>query len=255
MSALLEIKHAAKRFGGLQALNGVSLEVGEGEIRGLIGPNASGKTTLINCIAGTHRLDRGAITFGGQRIDALQPNEIAATGIMRTFQIAKVFRDMTVLENVIIPGLADGQGLADAGRRGEELLEFALLSHLKHEPARNLSGGQAMLLQIIRGFMHRRLRLYLMDEPFAGVHDVIKGVILKTIHTMNQQKRITFLIVSHEMTTVKSICGQVTVLDKGEVISQGTLEEVANDPVVIDSYLGGQDNADASSGADHLGLR
>jgi branched-chain amino acid transport system ATP-binding protein len=238
MSALLEIKDAAKRFGGLQALNEVSLQVGEGEIRGLIGPNASGKTTLINCIAGTHRLDRGAITFGGQRIDALQPNEIAATGIMRTFQIAKVFRDMTVLENVIIPALADGQSLADAGRRGEELLEFALLSHLKHEPARNLSGGQAMLLQIIRGFMHRRLRLYLMDEPFAGVHDVIKGVILKTIHTMNREKRITFLIVSHEMTTVKSICGQVTVLDKGEVISQGTLEEVANDPIVIDSYLG-----------------
>ena len=255
MSALLDIKGVVKQFGGLRALNGVSLQVQEGEIRGLIGPNASGKTTLINCIAGTQRVDRGEIAFGGQRIDSLQPNHIAATGIMRTFQIAKVFRDMTILENVMIPALADGQGIAKARRRGEELLQFALLSNLKDEPARNLSGGQAMLLQIIRGFMHHGLRLYLMDEPFAGVHDAIKGVILKTIYTMNQEKRITFLIVSHEMTTVKSICQQVSVLDKGEVISEGTLEEVASDPVVIDSYLGGQDNADVSIGTGHLRLR
>lgn len=238
-SVILNVKDVVKDFGGLRAINRVSLQIHEGEIRGLIGPNASGKTTLINLISGTHRVNHGEIFFEGKRIDGLQPNEIAATGIMRTFQISKVFRDMTVLENVMVPALAQGQSILEAKARAEELLEFALLSNLKDEPARNLSGGQTMLLQIIRGFIHHGLRLYLMDEPFAGVHDVIKGVILKTIKTMNEEKRITFLIISHEMTTIRSVCQQVTVLDKGEVISQGTMEEVANDPVVIDSYLGG----------------
>jgi branched-chain amino acid transport system ATP-binding protein len=240
-SVLLNVKDAVKDFGGLRAINHVSLQIREGEIRGLIGPNASGKTTLINLISGMHRVNRGEIYFNGRRIDGLQPNAIAATGIMRTFQISKVFRDMTVLENVMVPALAQGQSIPEAKTRAEELLEFALLSSLKDEPARTLSGGQTMLLQIIRGFIRGDLRLYLMDEPFAGVHDQIKGVILRAIKKMNEEKGITFLIISHEMTTIRSICHQVTVLDKGEVISQGTMEEVAHDPVVIDSYLGGQE--------------
>jgi ABC-type branched-subunit amino acid transport system ATPase component len=236
---LLVLRDVVKDFGGLRAINHVSFEIHEGEIRGLIGPNASGKTTLINLISGTHPLNHGEIHYEGKRIDGLHPNEIAAIGIMRTFQISKIFREMTVLENVMVPALAQGQAIPEAKRSAEELLEFALLSGLKDEPARTLSGGQAMLLQIVRGFVHQGLRLYLMDEPFAGVHDAIKGVILKTIKAMNESKRITFLIISHEMTTISSVCDQVTVLDKGEVISQGTMEEVANDPVVIDSYLGG----------------
>ena len=237
--SILDVQAVVKDFGGLRAINRVSLQIAEGEIRGLIGPNASGKTTLINLISGMVKADEGRISFAGRRIEGLEPDEIASLGVMRTFQISRIFRNMTVLENVMVPALAQGQELPEARRRAEDLLDFALLTRLREEPARNLSGGQAMLLQIVRGFIHQDLHLYLMDEPFAGVHDAIKGVILKTIKVMNEERRITFLILSHEMTTISSVCHQVTVLDKGEVISQGTMEQVANDPVVIDSYLGG----------------
>ena len=237
--SLLFAENVVKDFGGLRAVNGASLRIAEGEIRGLIGPNASGKTTLVNLITGIYRLTEGAIYFLGDRIDGLQPNVMASKGIMRTFQISRVFRDMTVLENMMVPALSQGQTMPEARTRAQELLEFALLSRLMGEPAKSLSGGQNMLLQIVRGFMNENLRLYIMDEPFAGVHQSIKGIILKTINTMNREKGITFLIISHEMTTVSNVCHRITVLNKGEVISEGTMEEVANDPQVIDAYLGG----------------
>lgn len=147
---------------------------------------------------------------------------------------------MTVLENMMVPALSQGQSMVEATARAEELLEFSLLIRLRDDPAKNLSGGQNMLLQIVRGFMKKNLRLYLMDEPFAGVHESIKGIIIKTIKAMNQEKGVTFLIVSHEMTTVRNLCDRISVLHKGELISQGTMEEVANDPLVIDAYLGGE---------------
>ncbi len=129
--------------------------------------------------------------------------------------------------------------MVKAKQRAEELLTFALLERLKNEPANNLSGGQIMLLQIVRGFMNEDLRLYLMDEPFAGVHQSIKGTIINAIRTMNREKGITFLIVSHEMATIRNLCEQITVLHEGRIISQGTMDEIGNDPLVIDSYLGG----------------
>ena len=236
---LLDVKDVVKTFGGLMAANHVSFQVMEGEIRGLIGPNASGKTTIINLISGMYKINDGAIFFSGNRIDRLRPDVIASIGIMRTFQISRVFRDMTVLENMMVPSLSQGQTMLKARRRAKELLEFVLLETLMHEPARMLSGGQIMLLQIVRGFMNEHLRLYLMDEPFAGVHQSIKGTILRAISTMNQENGVTFLIVSHEMTAIRNLCHQITVLHEGEVISQGTMEEVASDPLVIDSYLGG----------------
>ena len=236
---LLDVKDVVKTFGGLMAANHVSFQVMEGEIWGLIGPNASGKTTIINLISGMYSINDGAIFFSGNRIDRLRPDVIASIGIMRTFQISRVFRDMTVLENMMVPSLSQGQTMLKARRRAKELLEFVLLETLMHEPARMLSGGQIMLLQIVRGFMNEHLRLYLMDEPFAGVHQSIKGTILRAISTMNQENGVTFLIVSHEMTAIRNLCHQITVLHEGEVISQGTMEEVASDPLVIDSYLGG----------------
>ncbi len=237
--SILQVNGVVKDFGGLRAVDHVSLNIREGEIRGLIGPNGSGKTTMINLITGIYRITEGSILFSGKRIDRLQPNTIASRGIMRTFQISKVFRDMTVLENMMVPALSQDQTMEEAKARAEELLEFALLTRLKEEPAKNLSGGQNMLLQIVRGFMNKHLRLYLLDEPFAGIHQTIKGVILKTIKKMNEEKGITFLVVSHELTTVQYLCHQISVLHHGEVISQGTMEEVANDPQVIEAYLGG----------------
>jgi len=236
---LLNVEDVVKDFGGLRAVNHASLHLKEGEIRGLIGPNASGKTTLINLITGIYRVTEGTIYFSGNRIDGLQPDVIASTGIMRTFQISRIFRDMTVLENMLVPAFTQGQSMLEAKTHAEELLEFALLSPLKEQPAKSLSGGQNMLLQIVRGFMNKRLRLYIMDEPFAGVHQSIKGIILKAIKRMNQEKGITFLIITHEMTTIGNLCHQVSVLHKGEVISEGTMKEVANDSLVIDAYLGG----------------
>lgn len=236
---LLEVKDVVKTFGGLRANNHVSFQVEKGEIRGLIGPNGSGKTTILNLITGMYKLTEGSIYYFGERIDGKNADVIASLGIMRTFQVARVSRDMTVLENMLIPGFTEGQSRAEAEARAEELLDFALLTRLKDMPAKSLSGGQNMLLQIVRGFMRKRLRLYAMDEPFAGVHQSIKNIIMKSIKSMNQQREITFLIVSHEMGAISNLCNRVTVLAKGEVITEGTMEEVANNPEVIDAYLGG----------------
>jgi ABC-type branched-subunit amino acid transport system ATPase component len=238
-SLLLEVRDVVKKFGGLVANNGISLSLANGEVRGLIGPNGSGKTTLINLITGMYEVTSGSIHFSGRRIDGLQPDMIASLGIMRTFQVAKVFREMTVLENMLIPAFCQGQSRREARARADELLEFALLTRLKDKPAKSLSGGQNMLLQIVRGFMHKNLQLYVMDEPFAGVHQSIKGIILDSIRWMNSQKGVTFLVISHEMPTISNLCSKVTVLSRGERIAEGTLEEVAGDPQVIDAYLGG----------------
>ncbi len=236
---ILEMDNVVKIFGGLKANNGVSFEVEKGEVRGLIGPNGSGKTTLINQITGIYDATEGHIRYKGKKINGLQPDVIAAMGIMRTFQVARVFLNMTVLENMLIPAFTQGQSNNEANTRAEELLDFALLSRLKNKPTKSLSGGQFMLLQIVRGFMRKGLELYVMDEPFAGVHQSIKGIIIKSIKMMNQDKNVTFLIVSHEMATISSLCSKVTVLDKGARIAEGSMKEVANIPEVIDAYLGG----------------
>ena len=235
----LDLQKVVKKFGGLVANNRVSLQIVKGEIRGLIGPNGSGKTTLINVITGIYEPEEGNIFFAGKRIDGLQPDVIASLGIMRTFQVARVFRDMTVMENMLIPAFCQGQSRKEAVGRAEELLDFALLTRLKDTLAKSLSGGQNMLLQIVRGFMNKDLKLYVMDEPFAGVHQSIKGLILRSIKMMNEEKGITFLIISHEMPTVSTLCDKVTVLAKGELIAEGSMEEVANESQVIDAYLGG----------------
>src|SRR5512139_2071866 len=143
-SLLLEVRDVVKKFGGLIANNGISLSLANGEVRGLIGPNGSGKTTLINLITGMYEVTSGSIHFSGRRIDGLQPDVIASLGIMRTFQVAKVFRDMSVLENMLIPAFCQGQTRREARARADELLEFALLSRLKDKPAKSLSGGQNM---------------------------------------------------------------------------------------------------------------
>ena len=158
---------------------------------------------------------------------------------MRTFQVARVFGDMTLVENMLIPAFTQGMSKHEARHRATELLDFSLLGRLSNEPARNLSGGQTMLLQIVRGFMRKPLKLYLLDEPFAGVHPTIKDVMIKTIQKMNREEGVTFLVVSHELTTIRRLCSRISVLHGGTVISEGTMKEVANDPRVIDCYLGG----------------
>lgn len=241
---LLEIENLTKRFGGLTAVNNLSISIEEGEIRGIIGPNGSGKTTLMNLISGIYKATSGIIYLNGSRIDHLKPNVRTARGIIRTFQIPKVFRNMTVLENMLVPALSDSQGdrykhHQEIVSEAKELLAFVQLDHMRGQMAKNLSGGQNMLLQIARGFMVDPLRLYLMDEPFAGVNPKIKSVIMESIKQMNREKGITFVIVSHEMPSIRRLCSKVSMIHEGSCIAEGSLEEVANIPEVIEAYIGG----------------
>jgi ABC-type branched-subunit amino acid transport system ATPase component len=243
-SLVLETRGMTKRFGGLVAVDGLSLAVPRGQIRGLIGPNGSGKTTTVNVLSGLYRPDGGEIHLCGRRTDRLRPHQITACGVARTFQISKLFGNMTVLENVLLPALAaldrgTRRPLAEIREKGRQLLDFVTLDRMRHAQARELSGGQSMLVQIARALMIHPLHLILMDEPFAGVHPTIRDIIMEAIIRMNRDEGVTFLIVSHEMAELRRLCQQVTVMDDGRWIAEGTLEEVANDPVVLEAYLGG----------------
>jgi branched-chain amino acid transport system ATP-binding protein len=241
---VLETRGLTKRFGGLVAVDGLSMAVPRGQIRGLIGPNGSGKTTTVNVLSGLYRPDGGEIHLCGRRTDRLRPHQITACGVARTFQISKLFGNMTVLENVLLPALAaldrgSRRPMAEIRDRGRQLLDFVTLDRMRHDQARELSGGQSMLVQIARALMVQPLHLILMDEPFAGVHPTIRDIIMEAIVRMNRDEGVTFLIVSHEMAELRRLCQQVTVMDDGRRIAEGTLDEVANDPVVLEAYLGG----------------
>ncbi len=240
---LLETRGLTKRFGGVVAVNDLPLAIREGEIRALIGPNGSGKTTTVNLLSGLYRADAGEIRLGDERTDRLRPHEITARGVGRTFQIPKLFGNMTVLENVLVPALAArdrgaAPSMAEVLDRAGWLLEFVTLDRLRHALAKELSGGQAMLAQIARALMVRPLRLLLLDEPFAGVHPVIRETIMQAVARMNREEGVTFLVVSHEMAELRRLCSRVSVMHEGRLIAEGTLEEVANDALVLEAYLG-----------------
>ena len=213
---------------------------------GVAGPRLSlglSSPTITQFAVSVYRPDGGEIHLCGRRTDKLRPHEITARGIARTFQIPKLFGHMTVLENVLLPALAAldrgaGGALPDITERARRLLDFVTLDRLRHAPAKELSGGQSMLIQIARALMVRPLHLILMDEPFAGVHPSIRDIILEAILKMNREEEITFLIVSHEMAELRRLCQQISVMDEGRLIAEGTLEEVANDPRVLEAYLG-----------------
>ena len=241
--AVLETRALSKRFGGVVAVDTLSVTIGPGEIRGLIGPNGSGKTTTVNLLSGLYRPDGGEIYVRGKRTDELRPHQIAARGVGRTFQIPKLFANMTVLENVLVPALAaidrgDGLPPAETLERAEHLLEFVTLDTMRNALAKELSGGQAMLAQIARALMMRPLHLLLMDEPFAGVHATIRAVIVEAIQRINREEGVTVLLVSHEMAELRRLTSRVSVMHEGRLIAQGSLDEVANDALVLEAYLG-----------------
>jgi branched-chain amino acid transport system ATP-binding protein len=239
--ALLETRDLTKRFGGLMAANRVSLAVEAGEIRGLIGPNGAGKTTLVNLITGIYAPTSGEIRMNERDLVGLEPHEIAQQGLLRTFQVCRVFGNLTVRENLVLPYFARGgagRDLAEGLQRAEEFLALTTLGHLADQPAKRLSGGQRALLQIACGFMVPGLECYLLDEPFAGINPVIKDAIIDLILQANQTRGITFVIVSHEMAVMRRLCHKVTVLIDGRVVTEGTLDEVAAKQEVISAYLG-----------------
>jgi ABC-type branched-subunit amino acid transport system ATPase component len=243
MDPIIQTNKLTKRFGGLVAVNEVDFTLERGEIRGLIGPNGSGKTTFINLITGVYEPTSGDIQFKNQEITGWTPNRIANLGILRTFQIPRLFGSMNLIENMLIPRFADFSldywlHYSTAVERAEELLEMAGIIHLRDEQAKTLSGGQKALLQIARGFMVDHISVFMLDEPFAGVNIVVKDTIIQIIKRMAAEG-ITFLVVSHEMTSIRETCPRVTVLAEGVIIAEGAMEEIVAQEHVIDAYLGG----------------
>lgn len=241
LSPILEAQGLTKRYGGLVANNDVSITLAPGEIRGLIGPNGAGKTTFVNLLTGLETPDTGSVRLENTDITGLPPHRIAAQGLVRTFQVSRVFANLTVRENLLVPFLAAGSpgGVREGETRAAELLHLATLTPLADEPAGVLSGGQRMLLQACAGFMIPAVRVYVLDEPFAGINPVVKDTLIALIQRENAGKGRAFLIVSHEMEIVRRLCPLVTVMIQGRVAAEGTLDEVARRPQVIAAYLGG----------------
>ena len=240
---LLEAHKVEKRFGGVHALDGCSISVEEGTITGLIGPNGSGKTTLFNVVDGTMPLDDGEVLFEGVRIDGLHPWERAHRGIGRTFQITRLFRDMTVLENVVAPlsSFSWRQLSADAvsGREAahaRELLEFVGMGDFADHRAGELSFGQQKLVELAQ-VLTLDPRLIMLDEPAGGINPTLIEQIADLIRELNRQGK-TFLIVEHNMPLVLDLCDPIQVLARGVSICTGTPDQVQSDQDVVDAYLG-----------------
>jgi branched-chain amino acid transport system ATP-binding protein len=234
---LLEITDLKKRFGGNAVLNGVTLSMAPGEIRGLIGPNGAGKTTLFNVINGILPPDSGTIRFDGNEIAGVSLERVARRGIGRTFQVARVFSEMSLLENLMVPCVAHGIPERQALERANAMLATARLGHLRDHPAVEISGGQKKLLEFIRVMMVEP-KLVLLDEPFNGITPALIEILIEMIRDANREKGTSFALISHELPHVSELCHQVTVLTGGKVLMTGKPDEVRNDPEVIDAYLG-----------------
>jgi len=234
---LLEVEGLKKRFDGLVVLDGVDLTVDKARIHGVIGPNGAGKTTLFNVINGIYRADSGHITFDGRDLTNRSVHAVARAGIGRTFQVARVFNEMTLLENMLVPSVRQGWARGEAERRARELLAMARLEHLADQPAIEVSGGQKKLVEFVRTMMNDP-SLILLDEPFNGISPALIEVLIEMVQKLNREEGKTFLLISHEMPHVGELCESVTVLAAGSNIAFGTPEEVRQNPAVIDAYLG-----------------
>jgi len=233
LAPALEVADVHKSFGGVRAVSGVSLSLERGRIHGLIGPNGSGKTTLFNCITGVERLDRGRILLDGEPIHGLQPYEIARRGVGRTFQMIRVFPELTALENLLV--VTRGPRAA-AEAHARELLAFVRLQDLAGEYAGNLSYGQQKLVEFVRMLM-RDPSLVLLDEPAAGVNRTLLNELLDAVRRLRDAGK-TVLLVEHDMKVVMGLCETVFVLDHGEKIAEGPPGVIQSDQRVIEAYFG-----------------
>ncbi len=237
MQQQLEVRGLVKRFGGLTALNNVEIAVRRGELVGLIGPNGSGKTTLLNIVSGYYKADEGAILFHDQPVLGQSPYQLARQGIGRSFQVTKIFRRLTVLENMLVAGLSDSKATKTmATERAMSILRDLGLDRLAHERASSLSGGQGKLLEFAR-IMMLSPEIVLLDEPFGGVHPELKRFMHDRIRDWNAEG-VTIILISHDMGSIFDLCERVVTLSYGDIICDGTPEETRNDPAVLDAYLG-----------------
>ena len=250
--SLLRLDCATIRFGGLVAVNSVSFELEKGDLFGLIGPNGAGKTTCFNIITGVYKPTSGEILFKGQSITSTPSNKIAKLGICRTFQNIRLFKALSVLENVVVGGfLRHHTGLFSAlaylppsiketdHLRAEamELLRVLNLEHVAHVRSADLSYGMQRRLEIARA-MATQPELLLLDEPAAGMNPLEKDELLRMVKKIRDEHGMTVLLIEHDMRFVMNLCERIVVLDHGEEIAAGPPSAIRNDPKVIAAYLG-----------------
>jgi len=226
-----------KSFGGILANDEVEFAIAEGDLIGLIGPNGSGKTTLINILTGHLRPDRGGVILRGRQMGNQPAHIYAAMGVARTFQLTQLFGRMTVLENLLVPGLTrPHSSWASAVERARSYLEFLNLGHLEQLHAKNLSGGQQKLLELGRCLMLEPAILFL-DEPFAGVHPRLRNELIQRIQELHRSGR-TFVIVDHDTEAILRISLRLVVMNRGRKIADGSPAEIRVDQAVVAAYAG-----------------
>ena len=250
--AVIDVRNVTKRFGGLTAVNDCSLQVERGSITGLIGPNGAGKSTLFNMVAGNITPDSGSIVFDGRDVTGLPPHKLFRLGLLRTFQIAHEFSNMTALENLmVVPGDQPGEHLANAWfrpglvrsreqhvrQKALDVIDFLKLGHVKNELAGNLSGGQKKLLELGRTMMVDA-HVVLLDEVAAGVNKTLLQDLAANIERMNAELGYTFFVIEHDMDLIGRLCDPVIVMAEGRVIAQGPMEEIRANPEIIEAYFG-----------------
>lgn len=235
---LLQIRDISKRFGGLRAVDGAGMDVEEGELLGLIGPNGSGKTTLLNVLSGHLRADRGTVQLDNRSVLGLNPTQLTRLGVLRMFQMTRVFNRVSAYDNLLVCGMAMGLTESRATDRAVELLEELKLMPVMHLDAGQLSGGQKKLLEFGACFMVPP-RIALLDEPFAAVHPVMKETMGAFIRNRNASGQ-TFILVSHDMPVVVDLCKRSVCMNAGKVLADGPTHDVLRAPAVIEAYLGDQ---------------
>ena len=253
MPPCLEVENVSKSFGGVKAVRNCTLSVEAGSITGLIGPNGAGKTTLFNMVAGAFPPDSGSIRLFGGDITGRPAHALFHMGLVRTFQIAHEFSTMSALENLmVVPPGQSGENLRAAWlkpglvrreeegirARAEEVLDFLGLSHVRDEPAGNLSGGQKKLLELGRTMM-TDARVVLLDEIAAGVNRTLLKSLTAAIRRLNREKGYTFFVIEHDMDLIAELCDPVIVMAQGSVMRVGRMEDLRNDPEIIEAYFGG----------------
>jgi branched-chain amino acid transport system ATP-binding protein len=230
---ILRTEELTKTFGALRANDGISLSVPRGEIRGIIGPNGSGKTTFFNTVTGFYQPDGGSVTFDGTDITGWKPHRIARRGLGRTFQIVSPFENMTVRQNMMAVQTTDD---VDKRARADEILAFLDIDHVAENQASGMSGGQQKLLELARVLMLDPT-VIMLDEPAAGVNPALQERIMDHIRELNAEGT-TFVVVEHDMNVIRSIVDTVSVFDQGALIAEGTFDEVRQDQQVREAYLG-----------------
>lgn len=233
---LLRVSNLTKKFVGITAVDHLSFVIGDNEILGIIGPNGSGKTTTLNCINGIYRVDEGEILFKGNAIQGARPHEIARMGIGRTFQVPKIFKKISVFENMLSPVLNSNESDNILKNRASALLEMVGLSNLKDHLGEELSGGQQKILELARILMFDPI-LILLDEPFAGVHPLLRMKFHEMIISLHEKNK-SFILVSHDLPSLYLLSSRIIVLNNGMKIAEGSPKEIQRNEAVIEAYLG-----------------